>query len=108
MVAPHPFNSTFVECYYCTLTTRTVGRTWILEAAAQQIPCAVFLAGSPPNGDAVAPLLVRNIILEKRDDRAGPDPGWGDLRRVILRETEGWESAYFVDGRTGAVEGLDA
>lgn len=53
--------------------------------------------------------VVRRMVLEKREGVwwCGPDPGWGDLKRVFVRETQLREGAYFVDGRTGDVEGLD-
>lgn len=108
MIAPFfVTNTTSSECYKCTLHKRKVGRSWLIEAKAQQLPGWALFEDDHPNGDTLRPAVVRRIVLEKRDDREGPDPGWADLCRVLFRETLMEEGAYFVDGPTGAVEGVD-
>lgn len=97
-----------VDCYSCCLTTRKSGRTWVLEASVQELPCWVLFKRTPTDADVLEGPLVRTMMLAARDDHLGPEPGWADLKKVLLRETQSKEGAYYVDSLTGAVEGLDA
>lgn len=107
MVVPRRSNPALSEAFECTLVTQKIGRTWLLKVTAVKVPCWVYMAGSALESDVIWPMEESRIMLEKRDDREGPDPGWGDLRQVLYGETIWREGAYFVDSVTGAVEGID-